>query len=44
MAVFGYAAQTDADVLAGAGARVFRDMRALPELPGAYSPDRARSP
>ena len=32
MAVFGYAAQTDAAVLAAAGARVFRDMRALPEL------------
>jgi len=32
MAVFGYAAQTDAAVLASAGARVFRDMRALPEL------------
>jgi HAD superfamily hydrolase (TIGR01509 family) len=32
MAVFGYAAQSDAAVLAAAGARVFRDMRALPEL------------
>ena len=32
MAVFGYAAQTDAAALAAAGARVFRDMRALPEL------------
>ena len=32
MTVFGFAAQTDAGVLAAAGARVFRDMRALPDL------------
>ena len=32
MRVFGYAARTDAGVLAAAGARVFRDMRELPEL------------
>ena len=32
MAVFGYAAQSDAASLATAGARIFRDMRALPEL------------
>lgn len=34
MAAFGYAASEDANALAGAGARVFREMRALPELLG----------
>lgn len=34
MTVFGYAASEDPSVLAGAGARVFRDMRELPELLG----------
>ena len=34
MTVFGYAALEDAGQLAAAGARVFRDMRALPELLG----------
>jgi HAD superfamily hydrolase (TIGR01509 family) len=32
MTVFGYAAQSDAAQLAASGARVFADMRALPEL------------
>lgn len=32
MTVFGYAALTDREALAGAGARVFTDMQALPDL------------
>jgi hypothetical protein len=32
MTVFGFAARSDPRALAAAGARVFRDMAALPEL------------